>query len=125
MALHSFNYNDGLKKTITFIELFTYTIAVIIISLGILKSIINYIKEYNTPNKDFYDTRLILGQTISLSLTFILSIEILKLIYIKSYKQLVIIISVVLLKLVISFYLEYEFKTTKEFKNESHGDWNP
>ena len=100
------NYDGFLKNTITIIEALAYTIAIIIISFSILKSIVNYIKEYNNPVRDFYDTRLILGESLSLALTFILSVEVLKLFYIKSYKQLVMIVSLVLLKLLISYYLE-------------------
>ena len=106
------NYDGFLKNTITVIEALAYTIAIIIISFSIFKSIVNYIQEYNNPVKDFYDTRLILGESLSLALTFILSVEVLKLFYIKSYKQLVMIVSLVLLKLLISYFLEYEIKTT-------------
>ena len=110
-------YEDFLKNSVSIIEIFSYTISVIIIAISIVYSVVNYVKEYNNPTKAYFDTRLILGESISLALSFLLSVEILKLFYVKSYKQLVMIISLVLLKLIISYYLTSEIKSTpKKFK---------
>jgi len=110
-------YEDFLKNSISIIEVFSYTISVIIIAISIVYSVFNYVKEYTNPTKAYFDTRLILGESISLALSFILSIEILKLFYIKNYKQLVMIASLVLLKLIISYYLTVEIENIpKQFK---------
>jgi uncharacterized membrane protein len=110
-------YEDFLKKTVSIIEVFSYTISIIIIAISIVYSVLNYIKEYANPTKAYFDTRLILGESISLALSFILSVEILKLFYIKSYRQLVMLASLVLLKLIISYYLTVEIESTpKQFK---------
>ena len=98
-------YEDFLKSSVLIIEVFTYTISVIIIALSIVFSVLNYIKEFNHPTRAFYDTRLILGESVSLALSFILSVEILRLFYVKTYKQLVMIVSLCLLKLIISYFL--------------------
>ena len=90
----------------------TYTIAVIIITISISKGIYIYINEFNTQ-KAYNDVRLILGESISLSLTFILCIEVLKVFYIKSYQQMILIVSLTLLKIIIGYYLEYEISTLK------------
>jgi len=105
-------YEDFLKNSVSIIEIFSYTISVIIIAISIIYSVLNYVKEYNNPTKAYFHTRLILGESISLALSFILSVEILKLFYVKSYKQLVMIVSLVLLKLTISYYLTTEIETT-------------
>ena len=110
------NYDDFLKNTVTIIEVFVYTISIIIIVLSIIISVVNYAREFNRPTKAFYDTRLILGQSVSLALSFILSVEILRLFYVKTYKQLIMIISLCSLKLLISYFLSYEIDTTPKFE---------
>lgn len=106
------NYDMFLKNLVSIVEVFTYTVSIVIISISIVKSIINYIQEYNYTTNAFFDTRLILGQSISLALTFVLSVEVLRLFYVKSYKQLIIIATLVILKLFISYFLDIEIKTT-------------
>jgi uncharacterized membrane protein len=110
------SYSNFLQNSVSIIEIFIYTISVIIILLSILYSIFTLGKEINNYEKAFEDTRLILGESISLSLTFILSVEILKIFYIKTYKQLIIIASLTLLKLVINYYLLSEIEKDKEQK---------
>ena len=109
------NFNDFLQDVVSIIQIFAYTISVIIIGLSIINSVVNYIQEYNYPTKAFYDTRLILGESITLALSFILSIEVLKLFYVKNYKQLIIIVTLVLLKLGISYFLDYEIRSTPKY----------
>ena len=105
-------YNKLLKLLVSIIEILTYTIAVIIITISISKGVYIYISEFNTQ-KAYNDVRLILGKAISLSLTFILCIEVLKVFYIKSYQQMILIVSLTLLKIIIGFYLEYELNSIK------------
>jgi uncharacterized membrane protein len=120
LSLH--NYEIFLKKSVNVIEIFTYTISVIIILLSVIYSVIIYIREYNYPKKFFSDIRLLLGETISLALSFILTVEILRIFYIKTYKQLIIIVSLTLLKLTINYFLlgdiEKELEREKELQNE-------
>ena len=106
------NYENFLKNSVLAIEVFTYTISIIIIGLSIIYSVLNYVKEFHNPTKAFYDTRLILGESVELALSFILCVEILKLFYVKTYKQLVMIVSLCLLKLTITYFLSYEIKTS-------------
>jgi uncharacterized membrane protein len=110
------SYENYLKNSVEIIEIFTYTISVIIILLSVFYSIFTLGKEINNYEKAFNDTRLILGESISLALSFILSVEILKIFYIKTYKQLVIIASLTLLKLVINYYLLNEIEKDKPQK---------
>jgi uncharacterized membrane protein len=106
------SYENFLKGTVTIIEIFAYTISVIIIGISVVYSLFTYITEYKHPQIAFADTKLILGQSIALALSFILSIEILKIFYIKTYKQLVIIVSLTLLKLTINYFLLNEIEKT-------------
>lgn len=110
------DYQKKLNYGISFIEIIAYTISFLLISVSIFSSIIIYIKELDNPTKAFNDTRLDLHESIALALSFILGIEILKLFYISSYRQLVIIISLVAIKLLINYVLLEDIKksiTTK------------
>jgi uncharacterized membrane protein len=101
-------YEKFLQKIVSIIEIVAYSFSVIIITISIFVSIFIYIMEYKNPEKSFVDTRINLGEAISLALSFILSVEILKIFYIKTYKQLIIVASVTLLKLTINKYLLQE-----------------
>lgn len=109
-------YENLLKKIISLIEILCYSLSIIIISINIIWSFIIYIKEFNNPMLAYEDTRLHIGQAISISLSFILAVEILKLFYIKSYKQLIIVMGVSLLKLTISYFLMYEIESSLKDK---------
>jgi uncharacterized membrane protein len=106
-------YNKNLKNAVNIIEIFTYTIAVVIVSISIVYSIFIFGKEITNFELAFNDMRMSLGESISLALTFILAVEILKIFYIKTYKQLVIIVALTLLKLVINYFLTLEIKDIK------------
>lgn len=106
------SYENFLKGSVTVIEIFSYTISVIIIGISVIYSVFTYISEYKHPQLAFSDAKLILGESIALALSFILSIEILKIFYIKTYKQLVIIVSLTLLKLTINYFLLNEIQQT-------------
>ena len=98
-------YEKFLQKIVSFVEIVAYSFSVIIITISIIVSIFIYIMEYKNPERSFVDTRINLGEAISLALSFILSVEILKIFYIKTYKQLIIVASVTLLKLTINKFL--------------------
>jgi len=112
------SYENFLKGSVTVIEVFSYTISVIIIGVSVVYSVFTYITEYKQPEIALADTKLILGESIALALSFILAIEILKIFYIKTYKQLVIIISLILLKLTINYFLLNEIEKTIKFKKQ-------
>lgn len=90
------------------------------ITSSILCSIYTYISEYIDPNIDdlkaFYDTRLDLGESSALALSFILGVEVLKIFYIKTYKQLIIVVCLVVIKLLVSFFLIGEIEKSSSRK---------
>jgi len=102
-------YEKILNNGILFIQLLAYTISFFLITSSILRSIYTYITEYIDPNIDdlkaFNDTRLDLGESSALALSFILGVEVLKLFYIKTYKQLIIVVCLVAIKLLVCFFL--------------------
>jgi uncharacterized membrane protein len=114
-------YQHFLLKGIYLTEAIAYTISFIIISFGIIRSATQYILYYTNSNLDYSTiserTRLSLGESSALALSFILCAEILKLFYIKSYKQLAIVAGLVIIKLLVNYFLLKEIKEDKEEKN--------
>jgi len=114
------NYQKKIEFGINILELISYTISFLLISFTIITSIYTYIIEYIRPTEGqliaFQRTRLQLAESITLTLTFLLGVEILKLFHIRTYKQLIIVISLAAIKLVIGYFLfrEIEFYKEKE-----------
>jgi uncharacterized membrane protein len=107
-------YQNMLFLGVNFIQAIAYTISFLLISMSIIKSATVYIFEYLEPTVDditmFKNTRLSLGESSALALSFILGVEILKLFFIKTYKQLVIVACLVIIKLLVSYFLLKEIE---------------
>ena len=111
-------YETFLQNGIFIVETFAYTISFIIITVNIFRAVIIYINEYANFIKAYKDARLVLGESVSLALAFILGVEVLKLFFIKTYKQLVIVISLVCIKLLVGFFLSREIDDYIEKKRK-------
>jgi uncharacterized membrane protein len=111
-------YQSFLQKGIYITQSIGYTISFLFITFGIIKTFIFYtIQHINIQNNkktneltNFTNANLTLGESNALALSFILGVEILKLFYIKTYKQLVIVVTLVIIKLLVSYYLLKEIK---------------
>lgn len=103
-----------LKLDINYLEIFIYFISVVIILISIVQSTINYFNDLIHKRNNIIIIKSNILENISLALSFILSIEILKIFYIKTYKQLIIVASLVALKLIINYFINLEI-----VKNES------
>ena len=115
----TFEYFDKLLKIdITFIELFVYFISSFILFSSMLYVTYYYIRYITKGEITTLESKIKLGNTISLALSFILSVEILKIYYIKSYKQLIIISTLVILKLVVNYFLTIEIRDAEEQKKD-------
>lgn len=103
-----------LQKGINIIEIIAYTISFTLIASGIILSISTIIINRESPfNTDSFNmTRLYIAKSVTLALSFILGVEMLKIFYINTYKQLIFVISIVLLKLLINYFLLSEIKET-------------
>ena len=110
--------NKYLKYDINFIELFVYYSSSFIILFTIVYSIYYYFTNIKNTSLTTLELKIKLGNTISLALSFILSVEILKIYYVKSYKQLVIISVLVILKLTINYFLTIEIEDAEKHKKE-------
>jgi len=117
------NYDNLLKDGIHNIVLLNYTIVVIIITISIIRAVYYYILYYKYGSIiSSVTARTILGESVSLALSFILSVEILRFFYVQSYKQLVIVASFVFLKILINYYLQNQIKSDVEILKEKHID---
>lgn len=96
-----------LKNTIEYFDIAISLLVLIILTYNIIMtSYMFYINGSSLKKKTEQKIKFI--ESISLSLSFILCIEILKLFYIKRYRQLVIVCSLVIIKLLISFFVNRE-----------------
>lgn len=110
-------YQHLILKVESILEFIAYTISLLLIAFGIIKSAILYTLDIINPNVDdtasFNEARLVLGETSALALSFILGVEILKLFFIKTYKQLIIVVSLVVIKLLVNYFLLKEIEENK------------
>jgi len=112
------NFDKILKIDITFIELFVYFVFSLILFPSILYVIYYYFRYRSKGQITTLESKIKIGNTISLILSFILSVEILKIYYIKSYKQLIIITTLLILKLLINYFLTHEIEEAEKQKKE-------
>ena len=100
--------SNFLKLDINFLEILIYFLAVIIIVISVFQSIVAYFTDLIHKEDNIYMIKSNILENITLALSFILSIEILKIFYIKTYKQLIIVASLVALKLIINYFITLE-----------------
>lgn len=113
-------YEAVLNKGTNTIQIIAYTISFLLITIGIIKSAFIYVYEILDPDVDdrttFLNARLNLGEATALALSFILGVEILRLFFIKTYKQLVFVVCLVFVKLFINWFLLQEIDKESEDK---------
>ncbi len=102
------NYNKLLQLLVSRVEILAYTISILIILLSVIYSTYIFVKEIHTPEKAYSDTKVNLMESVSLALSFLLCVEVLKVYYVKNYKQLIIVVSLVLMKVILAFLLNFE-----------------
>ena len=79
-------------------------------------SIYYYTLNFDKGELATLEAKIKLSNAISLSLNFILTIEILKIYFIKTYKQLIIVSTLVILKLVLNYFLTLEIDDSQRKK---------
>jgi hypothetical protein len=104
--------NKNLKLIIEYIEIGIIIFAILVLLISSAKVVFKYFYNINNSiNHDYKDIdiyKLFMLKQISLLLSFVLVIEILKIFYVRSYRQLVIVGSLGLLKLTISYFISQE-----------------
>jgi uncharacterized membrane protein len=113
-------FKKKLDIGIDILEIISYTISFILIFISVIRSIYTYIVEYIDPNighlNAFRHTRMDLSQSVALSLSFLLGVQILKLFNIQTYRQLIIVACLVGVKLLISYTLIGHIESSNERK---------
>ena len=110
------NVRDVFKKmgaSIAYLEVIVYLSVLFLIVRSLIKAMYDFIVDRDM-NKWYEDTKLDFSYTISISLTSILFLEILKLFYIKTAHQIFIISGITALKLVINYFVESDLKELKK-----------
>jgi uncharacterized membrane protein len=112
--------NDVLKLDINALEFLVYFLSSFIIFTSVLNAIYYYTlnfaegTDFSASEIDILEAKIRLSNSISLALSFILSIEILKIYYIKTYKQLIIVSALVLLKLTVNYFLTLDINDAQK-----------
>jgi len=106
---------DKLKSAISYLEIVVYICVLILIIRSLLKSVYDFVVDKDMSSW-YEDTKLSFSYTISISLTSILFLEILKLFYIKTAHQIFIISGITALKLIINHFVESDLKELQELK---------
>jgi len=112
----TWNVYDVFKRmgaSITYVKIIVYLSVLFLIVRSIIKAMYNFIVDRDN-NKWYDDTKLDFIHTISISLTAILFLEILKLFYIKTAYQIFVLASIIALKLVINYFVESDLKELKK-----------
>jgi uncharacterized membrane protein len=104
-------YHKFMLNVILILQISTYSTSAIVITFSLLYALYIGFTEYQRPTVAFYDVRTILGEAVALSLSIILCVEILKLFTVREYKQLIIVTTLVLLKLLVTYSVSTEISS--------------
>tara|TARA_B100001093_G_scaffold498602_1_gene546894 strand:+ start:904 stop:1284 length:381 start_codon:yes stop_codon:yes gene_type:complete len=111
--------SHSLKNIIEYVELITVSISIIILCISIFNTTYKFIidKFNNEKEIDLILLKTDVLKNISLALSLILAIEILKIFFIRSYRQLITVISLGLLKVIISYFIGLEIDEKNKVEN--------
>jgi uncharacterized membrane protein len=108
-------YNGYLHIGVDLIEIIVYLLVIMAIFRSFILIILTFIdKGKNNENKvelnndQYTEVKLILNNTISICLSGIVFVEIMKLFYIKTFKQLGLVAGVIVIKLFLLFFISQE-----------------
>jgi hypothetical protein len=107
-------YNRDLSLSIVYFEIVVYILVCFLFIRAIILSIFYYINDKTDgPIPWQLNTKLVLNNAAQISITAILFTEILKLFYVKTYKQLIIISGIMLIKIGMSYMIDNEAQQQK------------
>ena len=116
-------FHKFMLNVIIVLQVITYSTSAIIIIFCLFYAFYIGLTKYERPIEAFYSIRTILGESVALSLSFILCVQILKLFTVREYKELVIVSTLVILKLLVTYTVSNEIigtssDTIKRIKGE-------
>ena len=109
------NFFKSLEKYITYLEIVVY----ILVFLLMIRSISIIVYDFFTINNIeelYHKTKTNFSFTIFISLSTILFVEILKLFYVKTTHQIIIISGIVILKLIINYFVQLDLSIEDKSK---------
>jgi len=105
-------FNSYLHIGVDIVEIIVYLLVILAILNTIMSVVLTVLK--NKKNK-YQKIKILINNTISICLSGIVFVEIMKLFYIKTYKQLGIIAGIIIIKMVLLYFVSQEQKEqTKE-----------
>jgi hypothetical protein len=108
-------YNSDLSLSIVYFEIVVYILVCFLFIRAIILSISYYVNDKRDSHIPWQlNTKLVLNNAAQISITAILFIEILKLFYIKTYKQLIIISGIMFIKIGMAYMIDNEIQQQKK-----------
>jgi hypothetical protein len=108
-------YNSDLSLSIVYFEIVVYILVCFLFIRAIILSISYYVNDKRDSHIPWHlNTKLVLNNAAQISITAILFIEILKLFYIKTYKQLIIISGIMFIKIGMAYMIDNEIQQQKK-----------
>lgn len=107
---------ESIKSAAYFVALIAEAVAIAIIFLGILKSVVYYLKSplpLKFDPKTFMNMRMQLGGTLSLSLEYLIGADILKTAISPTWNEVGLLGAIVLIRTVLNYFLMQEMKADK------------
>lgn len=112
-------YNNDLSLSIVYFEIVVYILVCFLFIRAIILSISYYVNDKRDSHIPWQlNTKLVLNNAAQISITAILFIEILKLFYIKTYKQLIIISGIMFIKIGMAYMIDNEIQQQKKDLNK-------
>ncbi|MDA7463500.1 hypothetical protein N8996_01770 [Candidatus Poseidonia alphae] len=112
-------YNNDLSLSIVYFEIVVYILVCFLFIRAIILSISYYVNDKRNSHIPWQlNTKLVLNNAAQISITAILFIEILKLFYIKTYKQLIIISGIMFIKIGMAYMIDNEIQQQKKDLNK-------
>jgi uncharacterized membrane protein len=105
-------FHKFMLNVIIVLQMTTYSTSALIIIFCLFYAFYIGLTEFERPIEAFYNVRTILGESVALSLSFILCVQILKLFTVREYKELVIVSTLVALKLLVTYFVSNQIVST-------------
>lgn len=109
------NFNQILETYISYVVTLLEIMGILIILYAALKNFYKYIKTINKPDEN--KIKIDFAKSIALSLEFKLASEILKTVIIKNMDDLYILGAVVVIRVILTFVIQWEIKEDKEISD--------
>lgn len=108
------DYAKLVKLFVDKLEFFVHIISIVIVIRGIIEALYTVIKDYKNIESTFVQARIMLCESISLALSFVLSIEVIKIMYITNMQQLGLVFMIILLKILIHYFVDQDLEKYKD-----------